>query len=244
MVTRIGAEKSSPTDFRLVAATHSDIDELRRSGQLRDDFFFRLNVVSLTVPPLRARRSDIPLLISHFVGLHAVRHRKQPIEFSPEALEVLQGYNYPGNVRELENLVERLQVMQPGEEIQPRHLPESVRQAVQPNGKRRGCFRTELPLREAVKDFEMHFIQQILEEENGNRTKAAKRLGIARKTLWEKLTESVTESSDFAETRQPAVAATEPGSRSPRFDGVAKSPGYGVTAFSQDLDIADVCLRP
>jgi DNA-binding NtrC family response regulator len=193
MVTRIGAEKPSPTDFRLIAATHSDIDELRRSGQLRDDFFFRLNVVSLTVPPLRARRSDIPLLISHFVGLHAVRHRKQPIEFSPEALEVLQGYNYPGNVRELENLVERLQVMQPGEEIQPRHLPETVRQAVQPNGKRRGCFRTELPLREAVKDFEMHFIQQILEEENGNRTKAAKRLGIARKTLWEKLTESVTE---------------------------------------------------
>ncbi len=191
-VTRIGGQQASPADFRLVAATHRDLEELRQSGQLRDDFFFRLSVIPLTVPPLRTRRTDIPLLISHFVERHAVRHRKEPIEFTPEALELLQSYNFPGNVRELESLVERLQVMLPGEQILPRHLPESIRQAVQPNGRTVQCFRTELPLREAVRDFENQFIQHVLGEEGGNRTNAAKRLGIARKTLWEKLADTVT----------------------------------------------------
>ena len=192
-VTRVGADKPSPADFRLVAATHRDLDELRQSGLLRDDFFFRLNVVPLTVPPLRTRRSDIPLLISHFVERHAVRHRKEQIEFTPEALELLQKYHFPGNVRELENLVERLQVMLPDKQIQPRHLPDIVRQAVQLNGSKVQCFRTELPFREAVRDFEVQFIQHVLEEENGNQTKAAKRLGVSRKTVWEKLAGSVTE---------------------------------------------------
>ncbi len=192
-VTRIGAEKTSPADFRLVAATHQDLDELRQSGQLREDFFFRLNVISLTVPPLRGRRTDIPLLISHFVERLATRHRKAPIQFSQEALELLQSYSFPGNVRELENLVERLQVMQPGERIQPRHLPESVRQAVQSNGSRAQCFRTDLPLREAVRDFELQFIKQVLAEEGDSRTRAAERLGISRKTLWDKLSEDVSE---------------------------------------------------
>jgi DNA-binding NtrC family response regulator len=192
-VNRIGDDKPSPADFRLVAATHQDLNELRQTGQLRDDFFFRLNVVSMTVPPLRTRKSDIPLLINHFVGMYAVRNRKEPVTFTPDAIELLQGYNFPGNIRELQNIIEQLQVILPGELIHPRHLPEIVRQTVQGDGKKIQCFRTDLPLREAVKDFEIQFIQHVLEEENGNKTKAAKRLGIARKTLWEKMTESVTE---------------------------------------------------
>jgi DNA-binding NtrC family response regulator len=110
-----------------------------------------------------------------------------------EALELLQHYSFPGNVRELENLVERLQVMLPGKHIQPRHFPDIVRQAVQPNGSKVQCFRTELPFREAVKDFEVQFLRHVLEEEDGNRTRATKRLGISRKTLWEKRAETVTE---------------------------------------------------
>jgi len=193
IVTRIGDDKTTPADFRLVAATHRDLEELRELGQLREDFFFRLNVVPLTVPPLRSRRSDVPLLINHFVDLHSARHRKTAIEFSPESLEILQSYNFPGNVRELENLVERLQVMHPGSEILPRNLPEHIRQTATASSKRSRCFPTELPLREAVKDFEMQFIQFILEEENGNRTRTAKRLGISRKTLWEKMAGTVTD---------------------------------------------------
>lgn len=193
-VMRVGAEKLSPADFRLVAATHRDLDELREAGRMRDDFFFRLNVVPLSVPPLRARRSDIPPLISHFVERHAMRHRKAPIHFDTETLELLQNYNFPGNVRELENLVERLQVMLPGEMVQPRHLPESIRRVVQPTPGRAQCFRTELPLREAVKDFEIQFIKQVLAEEGDSRTRAAARLGVSRKTLWEKLTGDVSES--------------------------------------------------
>lgn len=192
-ITRLGSERSSPANFRLVAATHRDLDELRESGQLREDFFFRLNVVSLQVPPLRARRSDIPLLLNYFVERQAARHRKQPILFAPETVEHLLRYHFPGNIRELENLVERLQVMLPGELIQPRHLPGSVRDAILPIGNKLQSFKTELPLRDAVRDFEVQFIQQVLEEESGNRTRAAKRLGVARKTLWEKLSDNVTE---------------------------------------------------
>lgn len=190
-VTRIGSDQPSPADFRLIAATHRDLEELRQTGHIRDDFFFRLNVIRLTVPPLRARRADIPLLISHFVDTQSLLHRKEAIKFTPEALELLQHYNFPGNVRELENLVERLQVMLPGEIISPRHLPEGIRDSGHFTGKRVQCFKTDLPLREAVKDFEVQFIKHVLSEENNSRTKAAKRLGISRKTLWDKLSDDV-----------------------------------------------------
>ncbi len=193
-VVRVGAEKSSLADFRLVAATHRDLEELRDTGQIRDDFFFRLNVVPLTVPPLRFRPSDIPLLINHFVHVQAALHHKQPIKFAPETLEVIQSYHFPGNIRELENLVERLQVMLPGELIQLRHLPASIRDSVQGSNTRQKCFRTDLSLREAVKDFEIQFIRQVLTEERDSRIRAAKRLGISRKTLWDKLANDVTES--------------------------------------------------
>jgi DNA-binding NtrC family response regulator len=168
------------------------MEELRESGQLRDDFFFRLNVVSLTVPPLRERRSDIPLLLNHFVGLYSARNKKEPVTFTPDAMELLQHYTFPGNVRELENIVERLVVMLPGERIHPRHLPDVVSRSSNGNGHKLKCFRTDLSLREAVRDFEVQFIQHVLDEEQGSRTKAAKRLGISRKTVWDKLSETVT----------------------------------------------------
>jgi len=191
-ITRLGDEKSTHADFRLVAATHRDLDELRNSGQIREDFFFRLNVVPLTLPPLRSRRQDIPLLLNHFVTMQAALHRKQPIRFAAETVELLQTYHFPGNVRELQNLIERLQVMMPGELIQPRHLPGMLREVLCGNVSRVQCFRTELPLREAVRDFEVQFIKQVLDEEGGSRTNSAKRMGISRKTLWDKLTDGVT----------------------------------------------------
>ncbi|BCR03701.1 acetoacetate metabolism regulatory protein AtoC [Desulfuromonas versatilis] len=186
-VRRLGGEKAIPVSFRLVAATNRDFSQLREEGVIRKDFFYRLHVVPLKLPPLRRRQADIPLLVDHFIRKYANRYAKPPIRLRPESLERLQAYPFPGNVRELENLIERLQVMSPGTEISPRDLPiEMTRQASEGSPVFQ-CFRTELPLKEAIHDFERRFIQRVLEEEGGNRTAAAKRLGISRKNLWEKL---------------------------------------------------------
>jgi len=184
---KLGSESPVKVDFRLVAATNRNLDELRSEGIIREDFFYRLNVVPLTLPPLRQRREDIPLLIAHFIARFALRYKKASIRLSPETFDILQHYAFPGNIRELENLVERLQVLYPGEEITPRLLPEPLRRASEGAGDLIQCFRTELPLREALRDFELRFLSRVLEEEGGNRTATAKRLGISRKALWEKL---------------------------------------------------------
>jgi DNA-binding NtrC family response regulator len=187
-IQRLGSETTLSADFRLVAATHRNLEELRDSKIIRDDFFYRLNVVPLFLPSLRERRDDLPLLIAHFVTQHSQAHDKAPIRFSAEALEVLQQYHFPGNIRELGNLVERLQVLSPGAEIEPRHFPGEFRRATDHGAAEIiQCFRTDLPLREALHDFELRFINRILQEEKGNRTNAARRLGISRKNLWEKL---------------------------------------------------------
>ncbi len=186
-VQRLGSETTVVVDFRLVAATHRDLDELREEGIIREDFFYRLNVVPLHLPPLRQRREDIPLLVDHFIGKYASRYGKDPIRLSPESFELLLRYPFSGNVRELENLIERLQVLAPGTEITPRLLPEPLRKNAESGGDVIQCFRTDLPLREALRDFELRFIARVLDEEGGNRTAAAKRLGISRKSLWEKL---------------------------------------------------------
>jgi DNA-binding NtrC family response regulator len=186
-VRRLGNELQVPADFRLVAATHRNLEELRQAGAIREDFFYRLNVVPLDIPSLRERREDIPLLVDHFICHFAERHGRPPIRLVGETLEQLQRHPFPGNVRELENLVERLQVLSPGAEITPRHLPPEYRRPAENGSEVIQCFRTELPLREALRDFETRFIRRVLQEEGGNRTAAARRLGISRKNLWEKL---------------------------------------------------------
>ena len=186
-IRRLGGETVIPADFRLLAATHRDLEELRATGAIREDFFYRLNVIPLTLPPLRERRDDIPLLLAHFVARFASLHSRPPIRFSSEALDLLQRYPFPGNVREMENLVERLLVLSTGEEVTPGRLPVEIRRTGEQSSDVIQCFRTDLPLREAMHDFETRFIQRVIEEEGGNRTAAARRLGISRKNLWEKL---------------------------------------------------------
>ncbi len=186
-VRRLGNESSIQADFRLIAATHQSLEELREKGAIREDFFYRLNVIPLLLPPLRQRREDIPLLLAHFVSRFAAEYDRPPVRFTPEAVEALQGYSFPGNIRELENLVERLQILSGGEELSPARLPPEIRRSTESGSDVIHCFRTELPLREALRDFEERFIHRVLEEEGGNRTAAARRLGISRKGLWEKL---------------------------------------------------------
>ena len=186
-VQRLGSESPVTSDFRLVAATHRRIEELRESGAIREDFYYRLNVIPLTLPPLRDRSEDIPLLLDHFVRHYSILHDKSPIRLSAEVLDLLQRHPFPGNVRELQNLIERLQVLSSGEEILPRHLPPEYRRPTESGGEVFQCFRTELSLREALQEFEARFIERVLQEEGGNRSAAARRLGISRKNLWEKL---------------------------------------------------------
>jgi transcriptional regulator with PAS, ATPase and Fis domain len=186
-VQRLGSEAPVTADFRLIAATHRKIEELRESGAIREDFFYRLNVIPLTLPALRERKEDIPLLLDHFIRRYSAMHSKPPIRLSAEVLDLLQRQTFPGNVRELQNLIERLQVLQPGAEILPRHLPPEYRRPTENGSEVIQCFRTELSLREALQEFETRFIERVLQEEGGNRTGAARRLGISRKNLWEKL---------------------------------------------------------
>lgn len=183
---RLGGEEEIPVDFRLVAATNRDAQELVRSGDLREDFYFRLSVVPISVPPLRERADDIPLLLEHFVGKYSRSHGLEPVRFSAEAAEALLAYPWPGNVRELQNLVERLQVLHPGAEIRPRDLPSEIRGKRPAAGMLFAAVPTRLPLREAVGRFERQFIDAVVEEEGGNKAAAARRLGVARETLWKK----------------------------------------------------------
>ncbi len=188
-VRRLGSEQERPVDFRLIAATHRNLEEMVAEGRLREDFYYRLNVVPLQVPPLRERREDLPMLVAALVADIAGRYRQAPIRMAPETLRELERYRFPGNIRELRNMLERLQVLCPGEVIRPAQLPEEVRDR---GGGGAGselvqAIRTDQTLREAVQDFERRFIERVLEEEDGNRTRAAERLGISRKNLWEKL---------------------------------------------------------
>ncbi|WP_025323191.1 sigma-54-dependent transcriptional regulator [Deferrisoma camini] len=186
-IRRIGGESEIEVDFRLVAATNRDVEDLVRGGEMREDFYFRIAVIPLEVPPLRDRPGDIPLLAQHFVARLSRIHGTEPVRLSPEALDLLAEYPWPGNVRELENVIERLQVLTPGDTITPRHLPPEVRRVRPATGTVYEVVSTRLTLREAVHRFERRFIEQVLAEEGGNRTAAAARLGISRKNLWEKL---------------------------------------------------------
>lgn len=187
VVYRLGGTRPVTVDFRLLTATNRDLEQLRQDGIIREDFFYRLNIFPVTIPPLRDHREDIPLLTSHFLQKHAKRHQLAPASLAPETMEKLCQHSWPGNVRELENLLERLLVLAPGKVIQPHDLPLGWGGEQAAGSELLHGFRTNLSLRAAVQQFEARFIQRVLDEERGSRTRTAERLGISRKSLWEKL---------------------------------------------------------
>ncbi len=186
-IRRLGEERELAADFRLIAATHQNPEELVRQGRMREDFYYRLNVIPLQVPPLRERREDIPLLIVDILHYFSDQYGVAPIVFSPEALQALGDYTYPGNIRELRNLIERLLVLYAGQVIGLAELPVEITGKRSSGSELIQSFQTDLPLRQAVKEFELRFIRTVIDEEQGNQTAAASRLGISRKNLWEKL---------------------------------------------------------
>jgi transcriptional regulator with PAS, ATPase and Fis domain len=180
-IRRVGGNKPIYVDVRVLAATNKDVEALLAEGRFRQELYYRLNVISVTIPPLRGRRADILPLARHFLKLYSSKTGKEVSKISSEARQAMVRYNWPGNVRELENAIERAVVLAQYDTIFPGDLP----------------FATEFQqpdiLREAIRGqwdlrtLEKEHISNVLSECAGNHSRTAQRLGIARNTLWRKL---------------------------------------------------------
>jgi DNA-binding NtrC family response regulator len=180
---RVGGQKTISTDVRLVAATNRDLKKMVHEGKFRDDLFYRLSVVTVELPPLRHRREDIPLLVRSFLEEFNRENGKQVRELTPEALNVLMAYDWPGNVRELRNAVEQMVVLARGDRLTLRDVPAPIRggaDLTKISVVRPGATMT-------VEEAERQLIVQALKETNGNRTAAAQKIGMSRRTLHRKL---------------------------------------------------------
>ena len=175
---RVGGTESIRVDVRVIAATNQPLEPLLKKGKFREDLFYRLNVVSITLPPLRERREDIPLLATHFLHKFSEEYHKNLSHISPEAMEILTRYHWPGNVRELENTVERAVTLS----FHPIILPEDLPQNILGSEKGAPPFFPEKPL--SLKDVEKSYVLKVLQETGGNKKKAAEILGIDRTTLY------------------------------------------------------------
>ncbi len=188
-VLPLGATVPLKVDVRFVAATNRDVQEMVRQGEFRQDLWFRLNVVNLHIPPLSRRREDVPLLAYHFLAKCAARMGKRVGEIAAEAMDILKAYDFPGNVRELENIVERGVAIATGDKIETAYLPDDLRElSIRTFRKKEG----RLP---SLEEQERDYIRWVLAEANGNQTLAAQILGIDRVSLWRKLKRYELESS-------------------------------------------------
>jgi DNA-binding NtrC family response regulator len=180
-VLRLGATEPVNVDIRFVAATNRDVQDAIKSGKFRQDLYFRLNVVSLHIPPLSARKEDISILSHYFLKKYAVLMNKDVDEISQEVLAILTNYDFPGNVRELENIIERGVALTNDNAIQIAHLPEDLRElSIRTFRKKEG----KIP---SLEEQETAYINWVLSEVGGNKTLAAQILGIDRVSLWRKL---------------------------------------------------------
>jgi len=181
----LGSTQTIKVDTRVIAATNKNLEEEIKKGRFREDLYYRLNVVSLEVPPIRERREDISLLADFFLKRYAEKNKRVLKGFTPRAMDLLMRYDWPGNVRELENVVERAVIMARGEMITPAEFPD-ILQELDPEVK---ATYVDLSPGRTLKDVEKDMIIRTLEETAGNRTHAAKILGISRRTLQLKLKE-------------------------------------------------------
>ena len=180
-VLRVGGTRAIPVDVRFVAATNRDLQVAVKEGTFRQDLYFRLNVVNLHLPPLAARRGDVPLLAYYFLKKHATLMGRESAEISPEALGLLEAYSFPGNVRELENIIERAVAIGAGPVVRDADLPEDLRSlTIRVFRRRDGRIPT-------LEEQERDYIRWVLAETSGNQTAAAQALGIDRVSLWRKL---------------------------------------------------------
>ena len=180
-ILRVGGTRTVDLDIRVIAATNRDLKAEVEKGNFREDLFFRLNVVSTTLPRLADRREDIPLLVQHFIEKYRLAFRKQVYDLDDQALAALMGYSFPGNVRELENIIERAVALTDSETITPADLPEDIRRLEFDTLEGGG-----LP---TLAEMERRYVIKILEKTGYNKKLAAEVLGMPRTTRWRKLKE-------------------------------------------------------
>jgi len=173
--TRLGGDKTIDVDFRIISATNKDLEKAIKDGSFREDLYYRLNVFSITLPPLRERRLDIPLLARYFLNKYAQSMNKNVTAFSPEAMEMLSGYDWPGNIREVRNVVERAMVVAQGSRIQVEDISFPFPVPADPAGG------------ESLEEVEKEQIMKILNQTNGNIAQAAEILKISRLTIYNKI---------------------------------------------------------
>src|SRR2546430_10713759 len=176
---RLGSNKTVAVDARLIALTNVDLGNAVSRRAFRDDLFYRLNVVQLNVPPLRERDKDLRKLSNEFARAYAEKHGRAANKLSPEALNYLHAYDFPGNVRELGNIIERAVIVANGTDIEAGDLPEGLRVAA--------AQRERKDRRPTLAEIESDYIRETLSETRGNKTEAARILGISRKNLYERL---------------------------------------------------------
>ncbi len=199
-VRPVGGDHSVPVDVRILASTNRDLAEAMETGHFREDLYFRLQTFQLSVPPLREREGDLPVLVGHFARRAARRLEREPPRLQPEVLERLQDYPFPGNVRELENVLERAVTFCQDGKLTLEHLPEQVRRRAAPGGdaaepsQEMGSPELAQALRPGaeilpLREVERLYLQWVLERVGGNKRRAAALLGIGRRTLYRRLAE-------------------------------------------------------
>ena len=176
---RLGGRRTIKIDARLIALTNVDLSEAVKRRSFREDLFYRLNVIQIKVPPLRARKDDLSKLVQYFLANYSAKHGRKLDRISPAALAILQRYEFPGNARELANIVERAVIVATGRRLEEQDLPASVTAAVKYRPKR------EKP--QSLAELEATHIAQVLETTKGNKSECARILGISRKNLYEKI---------------------------------------------------------
>jgi two-component system response regulator AtoC len=181
--SRLGGTEEIKVDVRVIAASNRDLEIMAKAGEFRPDLFYRLNVVTLYLPPLRERREDISRLLDHFLRLKAQEHSIAPKTLSPEVQDFFYSYAWPGNIRELENLIERLTILTPHDEVTLRDLPANVRNVDQTALVKEDVLRGDRALSDAVDEFERDLIVKALQKTGFNQTKAAMLLGTSRRIL-------------------------------------------------------------
>jgi two-component system response regulator AtoC len=187
-IRRVGDNESRTVDVRVVAATSRDLESEVRAGRFRADLFYRVNVVTIHLPPLRERREDIPELVRHFIGVFNKRLTLRIAGATPAAMRVLMDYAWPGNVRELENVVERGMVLAEGAQLDVEHLPATVR-SQEPPVSASGDDDLDLSVKRRTEALERVLIERALRQTNGNRTRAARLLDLSHRALLYKIKE-------------------------------------------------------
>jgi two-component system response regulator HydG len=179
---RLGSNKTTKVDTRIIAATNKDLADLVKKGQFREDLYWRLNVIALQIPPLRERREDIPNLVQHFINRFSRKNEKELKGIESKAMEILLGYEWPGNVRELENVIERSVVLDRDGIIGPDDLPAQIQTASTP-----AMESVTIPLGTPLEEVEQILMEETLRRTKGDKGLASKLLGISTRTLYRKM---------------------------------------------------------